>query len=141
MERTMEISPYLNFNGNCKPAFEFYAKALGGKIEIMQTHGDSPMKDQTPLEWHDKILHASMTVGNGVLMGSDMPPGEVNTVQGIWVSLNVDQPADAERIFGALSDNGDVKMPMQKTFWGLFGMTIDRFGIPWMVNSGAGASA
>ena len=135
----MRIDPYLNFDGNCRDAFRFYERVLGGKIEMMQTHGDSPMKDQTPREWHDKVLHARLTVGNAALMGSDAPPAMREKPQGTWVSVDVDQPADAERIFAALSESGQVRMPMQKTFWGLFGMTVDRFGTPWMVNCGKGA--
>jgi PhnB protein len=130
----IQINPYLNFNGQCRAAFEFYASCLGGKIEMMQAHGDSPMKDQTPREWHDRILHARLTAGDAVLMGSDQPPGQEETAQGMWVSLNVDRSADAERIFNALAEGGQVRMPIQRTFWGLFGMTVDRFGTPWMVN-------
>jgi len=134
----MRIHPYLNFDGDCRAAFELYARTLGGKLEAMQAHGGSPMKDHTPPEWHDKILHARLTVGDAVIMGSDAPPEHHEKPQGVWVSIDVDKRADAERIFKALSEKGQVRMPMQQTFWGLFGMTIDRFGTPWMVNCGAG---
>src|SRR5688500_9808562 len=107
----MDINPYLNFSGDCKAAFEFYAKCLGGRIEMMQTHGDTTKKDQTPAEWQNKIMLARMTDVNAVLMCSDMPPGDGTKPQGIWVSINVDDPAEAERIFGALADNGKVQMP------------------------------
>jgi PhnB protein len=131
----MEISPYLNFNGDCAEAFTFYEKTLGGKILMMQTHGESAMKDQVSPEWRDKIIHVRMTVGDKVLMGSDAPPTGYDPPRGIYVSVGVATPADAERIFKALSENGKVTMPYQKTFWSVgFGMTIDRFGIPWMVN-------
>jgi PhnB protein len=125
----MEISPYLNFNGDCAEAFKFYEKALGGTIVMMQTHGESPMKDQVPPAWRDKVLHARLTVGNQALMGSDAPPNYFATAQGLSVSLSVDSPADGERIFKAFSENGKVTMPFQKTFWSPgFGMVTDQFG-------------
>ena len=78
----MRIHPYLNFDGDCKTAFEFYARTFGGKIEAMQTHGDSPMKAHTPREHHDRILHARLTIGDAVIMGSDSPPDRHETPQG-----------------------------------------------------------
>ncbi len=132
----MRTTPYLMFNGDCKEAFEYYATSLGGTIEMMQTHGDSPAKAHTPPEWHDKIIHARLTAGDIVLMGSDAPPAHQEKPQGMWVSLQVDKLAEAERIFGALANGGQVRMPFGKTFWaaGGFGMVVDRFGTPWMVN-------
>lgn len=131
----MRMTPYLNFDGQCAEAFRFYERVLGGKIEAMMTHGESPIAGQVPPEWHDRILHARLTVGNQVLMGSDAPPEYYQKPQGLYVSLQIDNPADAERIFRALAENGTVTMPLQKTFWaGRFGMLIDRFGTPWMVN-------
>jgi PhnB protein len=131
----MELSPYLNFNGRCAEAFKFYEKVLGGKIVMMQTHGESPMKDQTPPDWRDKILHVRLVVGNWALMGSDAPPEHYAAPQGIHVSISLASPADGERIFKSLADNGKVTMPYQKTFWSPgFGMSVDRFGIPWIVN-------
>jgi PhnB protein len=131
----MELAPYLNFNGRCAEAFTFYEKVLGGKIEMMQTHGESPMKDNVPADWQDKIIHVRLVVGKMALMGSDAPPAHYNAPQGMQVSLSVDSAADGERIFNELSAGGNVTMPYQKTFWSPgFGMTVDRFGIPWMVN-------
>jgi PhnB protein len=131
----MELSPYLNFNGQCAAAFTFYERCLGGKIVMMQTHGESPMKDHVPADWHDKIIHARLVVGDKVLMGSDAPPTHYAAPQGMYVSISVASPSEAERIFNALADNGKVSMPFQKTFWSSgFGMLVDRFGIPWMVN-------
>jgi PhnB protein len=131
----MQLSPYLNFNGQCATAFKFYEQALGGKIVMMQTHGESPMNDQVPADWRDMIIHARMTVGDSVLMGSDMPPSSHTVPQGFTVSISIASLSDAERIFNALAANGKVGMPFQKTFWSAgFGMAVDRFGIPWMVN-------
>jgi PhnB protein len=131
----MEISPYLNFNGRCAEAFKLYEQTLGGKIVMMQTHGESPMKDNVPPDWRDKILHARLVIGGHALMGSDAPPERYSAPQGTYVSITVGSPADAERIFNALAAGGQVHMPYQKTFWSPgFGMLVDRFSIPWMVN-------
>lgn len=130
----MKIQTYLTFNGTCRQAFEFYAKCLGAKIEMMMTHGESPVAEQTPKEWRDKIMHASLTVGDQSLMGSDQPDSK-EPIGGFSVSLSVEKPADAERLFKALSQGGTVGMEMQETFWAQrFGMLTDRFGVPWMVN-------
>jgi len=131
----MKLDPYLIFSGNCEAAFKFYEKLLGGKIELMMTHGQSPMAEQTSAEWRDKIIHVRMTVGDRVLMGSDAPPGRYDKPQGFSVSIGVDDTAEAKRIYDALAESGKVVMPLEKTFWATaFGMVVDRFGIPWMVN-------
>jgi PhnB protein len=131
----MELNPYLLFDGNCEEAFRFYEKVLGGKIEAMVPHGDTPAADGVAPEWRNKIIHARLKVGNTVLMASDAPPDRREAMKGFCVSLNVDNPVDAEFIFGALAEHGTVRMPIQETFWALrFGMVVDRFGTPWMVN-------
>jgi PhnB protein len=131
----MQINPYLAFNGQCEAAFKFYEKCLGGKIVMMMTNGGSPMADQVPAERRDKILHARLMVGDEVLMGSDAPPEQYERAKGFSVTLGVDDPGTAERIFRDLSQNGTVQMPIQKTFWAIrFGMLVDQFGIPWMIN-------
>ena len=131
----MQINPYLVFNGQCEAAFKFYEKLLGGKITGIMTHANSPMANQVPPEWRDKVMHAHLTVGNWVLMGSDAPPQHFQKPQGFSVSIGVKTVEEGARIFEALSDNGAVQMPFQKTFWSPgFGMLADRFGIPWMVN-------
>lgn len=131
----MELNPYLTFNGQCEAAFRFYEKCLGGKIEMMMTHGNSPIAEQVPASWRDKIMHVRMVAGGKVLMGSDAPPDRYQKPQGFSVSLSVAEPAEAERIFKALAEGGTAQMPLQETFWALrFGALVDRFGIPWMVN-------
>ncbi|HXQ24669.1 MAG TPA: VOC family protein [Candidatus Acidoferrales bacterium] len=131
----MQLNPYLTFNGQCEAAFKFYERCLNGKIETMLTHGDSPMANQGPPEWRNKVMHARLVVGDKVLMGSDAPPEYYEAAKGFSVALSVADPADAERIFRALAENGTVRMPLQQTFWAVrFGMLVDRFGIPWMVN-------
>ena len=131
----MQVNPYLNFNGNCKEAFTLYQQVLGGTIEAMFTHGGTPAAEHVPPDWHDKIMHASLRLDNATLMGSDSPPGMYDAPKGIFVSLNIGDVAQGERVFNALSESGSVIMPFEETFWAhRFGMCVDRFGIPWMVN-------
>lgn len=132
----MQISPYLNFPGNCEEAFNFYAKTFGGKIEFKMTHGESPMAAQTEAEWRDKIMHISLRIGDEVLLGSDAPPQYRQKPQGFYISISFKDAADAKRIFDALAENGQINLAFSETFWSPgFGMLIDRFGIPWMVNT------
>ena len=131
----MELNPYLTFNGQCEAAFKFYEKVFGGKIEAMMTFGSSPIAEQTPPEWRNKIMHARMSVGGKTLMASDAPPDRYEAMKGIMVTLGIDDPGEAERIFRALSERATIQMPIQKTFWAeRFGMLVDKFGTPWMVN-------
>jgi len=131
----MQLNPILAFNGQCEAAFKFYERCLGGKITFMLTHGESPMADQVAPEWRNKIMHATMTVGDRILMGGDRPPESYEEPRGISLSISITDPADAERIFDALAEKGTVQMPLQETFWAArFGMLVDQFGIPWMIN-------
>jgi PhnB protein len=131
----MQLNPYLTFNGQCETAFKFYERSLGGKIEAMLPHAGTPVEEHVPAEWRSKILHARLIVGDQALMGSDAPPERYEQPKGFSVSLQTKDPAEAERIFSALATNGTVRMPLQKTFWAArFGMLVDQFGIPWMIN-------
>lgn len=131
----MQLTAYLNFPGTCEAAFRFYESTLRGKIVMMTNHGDSPAAAHTPPEWHTAILHARLEVGGAVLMGSDAPGDYFKQPQGFGVSLSVESPDEAERIFSALADGGATTMPMSETFWATrFGMCTDRFGTPWLVN-------
>lgn len=131
----MRLNPYLLFNGNCEAAFKFYEQLLHGKIEAIMTYAGAPAERGVPAEWRDKIMHARLVMGEAVLMGSDAPPERFEKAGGFFVSLNVDDPADGARIFDGLSTDGEVRMPFQQTFWAFrFGMLVDRFGIPWMID-------
>ena len=131
----MRINPYLTFDGRCEAAFKFYEKALGGKIAMMMPYEGTPAAGHVPVEWRAKIMHASLSLGDQVLMGSDAPPQFREEPKGFSVSLNIPDQAEAERVFHALAEGGAVKMPIGETFWALrFGMLVDQFGIPWMVN-------
>jgi len=136
----MQLNPYLSFNGQCQAAFKFYQQCLGGNIQTMMTWGDSPMADQVPSEWSDKIIHATLIVEDTALLGADAPPDRYEEPKGFSVTIQMNDPAQAERIFQALADNGTVQMPLQQTFWAeRFGMLVDKFGIPWMINCGQAA--
>jgi PhnB protein len=132
----MKLNTYLTFNGTCADALKFYERCIGGKIQAMMTHGESPMAQNVAPEWRDKVIHAVLAIGDQVLMASDAPPQMYEKPQGFSVSLTVPKPADAERVFSALSEKGSVRMPLQQTFFSArFGMVVDQFGIPWMINS------
>jgi PhnB protein len=137
-EYTMQLNPYLFFKGQCEAAFKFYEQCLGGKITTMMTYGESPdssMTDQMSPEWRNKIMHVSLTIGDQELMGSDGPPEHDEAAAGFSVSISSNDPAEAERIFHALAEKGTVQMPFQQTFWAYrFGMLVDQFGTPWMIN-------
>jgi PhnB protein len=134
MENAMNLSAHVSYNGRCEEAFKYYEKHLGGKILRMMTHAGTPAEGHVPAEWKQKIMHGQIQIDDSILMGVDAPPGRYQPAAGYSVSLNVTTGADAERIYAALSDNGTVQMPMQETFFAVrFGMTVDQFGIPWIV--------
>lgn len=131
----MQINPYLNFNGQCDAAFKFYEQCLGGKIVAKFTYGDTPAAEHVSAESRDRIMHVRLVVGDAVLMGSDSPPEMFEAMKGLYVSLQIESPQEAERIFHALAEGGAVVMPIEETFWAVrFGMVVDRFGTPWMIN-------
>ncbi|WP_300304315.1 VOC family protein [Ferrovibrio sp.] len=131
----MSFNAYLSFNGNCAEAFAFYETTLGGRIEAMLTHRETPASEQTPAEWQDKIIHACMTLNGTMIMGGDVPPQMYQPMTGFSVNVVMPTATEAERVFAALSTGGTVQMPMEETFWAeRFGMATDRFGVPWMVN-------
>jgi PhnB protein len=125
----MALNPYLYFDGQCEEAFRFYQKCLGGKITFMMSWEGSPMAGQTPPGWAMKILHAALASDDGLLEGCDAMPGEYKKPQSFCVMLKPKDAAEAERIFRALAEG------MAQTFWALrFGMVVDRFGMPWLIN-------
>jgi PhnB protein len=130
----MQLVPYIFFHGRCEEALEFYKAALGGELNIMRIEG-SPMEAQSPPEWKNKVMHARLTFEGGELLASDGRPGTMNDNNEISLSISLNDEAEADRIFAALSAGGKVEMPMQDTFWGAkFGTFTDKFGIDWMIN-------
>ena len=131
----MQVNPYLFYNGNCDAALKYYQKVLGAKIERVHTYEGGPDEMQIPPDYKNKVMHAHITIDGEVLMASDAPPGRFNKPQGFSVSLQVENPTDAEKRFKALAEGGTVTMPFGKTFFAKgFGMCVDQFGNPWMVN-------
>src|SRR5215510_12321831 len=131
----MQLVAYLGFNGQCREAFEFYADCFGGKIEAMLPYAGTPAEEHAPPEWHDKIMHARLSVGEAMLMGADGPPGPYTPPGGMSVTIQLKDKNEGERIFNRLAEGGKVQMPFQQTFWAAgFGVCTDRFGIPWIVN-------
>ncbi|HEX3986034.1 MAG TPA: VOC family protein [Acidobacteriaceae bacterium] len=130
----MRIQPYLNFNGQCEEAFHTYERVLGGKIVGMFTFGTSPMAAKYP-EWANKVMHVGLAVGDEMILGSDVPPEYFEQPQGLNVCLDLPDVETAERVFAGLSEGGEVKMPLQETFWAKrYAHFVDRFGTPWMIN-------
>ena len=130
------LQPYLFFGGRCEEAIEFYRKALGAEVERQVRFKEAPeQKPDFPDCFADKIMHASLRIGDTLLMASDgRCEGEAN-FEGFSLSLTVAEEAEAERVFAALSEGGLVTMPLEKTFWApKYGMLQDRFGIGWMVS-------
>jgi PhnB protein len=133
----MRLNPHLTFNGQCEEAFKFYEQCLHAKITMMMTYAASPMADQAPPGLRDKIAHATLALGNQVLTGGDASAEGYHKPQGFSVLLNLEDPVEADRIFKALADHGKIQMPIKETFWALrFGMLVDQFGTPWMINCG-----
>ena len=129
----MRFIPYLNFNGNCREAFDFYAGAFHGKVTMRMTFGESPLANDTPPDARDRVMHSQLETRQGILMGADGPP-HARTDNGM-VNVDVATPDEADRIFKALAEGGSVQMPIAETFWAhRFGMLTDRYGKPWMVN-------
>ena len=131
-----EIAPYLLFNGNCAEACRLYQSVLGGKLD-MQTYGESPAKEHVPAASHNRVIHARLSMGNWAVMASDdANEKEHKSAQGTHVTVTAGSAADAKRLFDALVDGGKATMPFNKTFFSDgFGMLVDRFGVPWMINT------
>jgi PhnB protein len=136
---TTQISPYLNFQGDCEAAFKFYEQALGARVGAIFRYTGSPLAGTVPADWSDKVMHGSVTIGDEVLMGADVGPDQYEAPKGFALALSLASAADADRVFKDISDGGRVLMALEKTFWAeRFGMVVDRFGIPWMVSCGGG---
>ena len=128
----MKMYTYVNFAGKCAEAFHFYERHLGAKIGTLMTHGQGPDQTRVNPEWRDAVLHARLSIGDTELMGADIPTAE--PMRSAYLSLLVDSDAEAERIFSALSDSGQIFVPIQETFFATrFGQLRDRFGINWMI--------
>ena len=131
----MKLSAHLSFDGTCEQAFRFYQQVLNGNLVTLLSYGQSPLAQSTPAEFHERILHATLTVGSFELLGADVLPEQAERPQGFCITLSLPDLERAKQIFAALSEGGTVRMPLQETFWSpAFGLVTDRFGIPWEIN-------
>jgi PhnB protein len=137
----MQMSPYLSFNGQCEAAFSFYELSLGGTLGPLFRYAGSPASGQVSADWSDKIMHGSITIGGQLLQGADVAPEQYEQPKGFSLSLQMTSVEEGERVFRDLAAGGRVVMPFEATFWAAgFGMVVDRFGIPWLVNCEAPAA-
>lgn len=134
----MKVQPYLFFEGRCEEALDFYRQALDAQVDMLMRFKESPEAPPPGAVApgsEDKVMHASFRVGGSTLMASDGGCSGRSGFQGITLSLNLADAAEAERRFAALAEGGEVQMPLGETFWSpAFGMVVDRFGVSWMIN-------
>lgn len=133
----MQLNMHTYFNGQCEEAFAFYARLLEGEVTFKMTYAGTPMENNVPPEWRNKIIHATLKLANATVQGADAPPGRYEKPHGYFLSLDIPDPLEAERIYRGLADGAKIEMPLAETFWAKkFGMLVDKFGIGWMVNCG-----
>ncbi|WP_018232137.1 VOC family protein [Thioalkalivibrio thiocyanodenitrificans] len=134
----MEIQPYLFFDGRCEEAVEFYRRALGAHVDMLMRYRENPEPPppgMIPPGMDDRIMHASLRIGDAVIMASDDCSPHPRAFGGFSLSISVPDASTADRMFAALADGGEVQMPLDRTFWSpRFGMLTDRFGVAWMIN-------
>jgi PhnB protein len=130
----VKLDIYVNFRGSCEEAFRFYEKELGSTVLFIQRHGEQP-NPNIPSGWQEKVLHAQMQLGGVAVMGADVPTAE--PMRSAYLSLTLDSPTEAERVYERLSDGGEIFMKMESTFFAnRFAMLRDRFGVSWMLLQG-----
>lgn len=133
----MQVQPYLFFDGRCEEALGFYREALGAEVTMLMRNRESPDTGMCVHGTEDKVMHCSFRIGDTTVCASDGRCSGQPNFQGFALSINVSTQAEAERIFAALSDGGQIHMPLGKTFFSpCFGMAADRFGVLWMVIAG-----
>ena len=130
----MELFTYLNYGGNCRQAFEFYVEHLGGEITQLMTHGEAPGAANVAPERKNAVLHAQMKIGGTMLLGADVEPERFQPMRSAYLTLMLDSVEEAERIYALLSEDGQIFMRMEETFFAKrFAMLRDRFGTSWML--------
>ena len=128
----MKMNTYVNFSGKCAEAFRYYEKHLGAKVGMMMTHAQLPDQSRVSPDWKDAVLHARVLIGDSEIWAADIPKAE--PMRSAYLTLRMDSDSDAERVFSALSDGGQVLMPIREEFFASrFGQVRDRFGINWMI--------
>jgi PhnB protein len=130
----MHVQPYLNFDGRCDEALEFYKKAIGAKVGMLVRFKDSPEKSMCTPQNADKVMHSQFNIGDTIVMASDGRNSGKPNFSGIGLSITANNEAEADKLFNGLADGGQVQMPLGKTFFSpRFGMVADKFGVGWMV--------
>jgi PhnB protein len=130
----MKLNTYLNYGGNCAEAFRFYEQHLGARIGMMMKYSDMPDPSKVMAGMQGFVLHAQITIGDSVIMASDVPADRWKPMRSVYLSLGVASDADAEQLFALLADGGEVFMPMQETFFASrFAQLRDKFGTSWMI--------
>lgn len=138
----MKASINLSFDGDCAEAIRFYERSLPGRIVFELSWGDSPLAEDAPPQWRTKICHSTLWVGDTVLHGVDVLPGTYEPPRGFSIVLGIDDPEEADRLFRVLAERGQVRLPLQSTFWAQrYGVVVDRFGITWEINCGGPAAS
>jgi PhnB protein len=131
-KQSMKLDIYVNYPGHCEKAFRFYEEHLGGKITMMMNHQQQPGAANIPADWKNAILHARIEIGDAVLMGADIPNAE--PMRSAYLTLRVETPGEAERLYAVLSKEGEIFMKMEQTFFASrFTMLRDKFGTSWML--------
>jgi PhnB protein len=136
----MQVQPYLFFDGCCEAAIEFYCNAMGAEVTTLMRFKDNPDRQrcQVSADAEDKVMHSSFRIGDTIIMASDGRCEGRPSFQGFSLSLTVSNEAEAERLFAALANGGEIQMPLAETFFSpRFGMVADRFGVSWMIITGA----
>lgn len=130
----MSLTAHLSYPGQCEEAFNFYSQLFGGEVTVLK-YGDTPMAQEVPAEWREKIVHGTFSFSGCTLAGADVLPEHYRRPQGFSVLVDLEGVDNANRVFSALAHGGSVEMPIQETFWSpAFGMLVDRFGVPWEIN-------
>ena len=131
----IQVNAYLSFKGDCEAAFTYYVEHLGGRVGELYRYGGTPLERDVPDGWQEKIMHGSIAFGDQVLMGGDVAPARYEGPKGFSLSIHIKGVTEAERAFAAMADGGKIVMPLASTFWtARFGMVVDRFGVPWLIN-------
>ena len=134
LSHVMQLYTYLNYGGNCRQAFEFYERHLGGKITMLSTHAEQPGVKDIADDWKDAVLHARIEIGGTTIFGADVPPDRFQPMRSAYLSLLLDSNEEAERIYALLAEGGQIFMKMEETFFAQrFAMLRDRFGTSWML--------
>jgi PhnB protein len=130
------VQPYLSFEGRCEEALEFYRKSIGAEVTTLLRYKDSPDPGASAPGTENKVMHATLRVGESTVFASDGRCGGTPNFQGIWLALTAPDEADAQRLFDALADGGQVQLPLTKTFFSpRFGMVTDRLGVSWVIQA------